>query len=137
MQSNINSRYPLTARLGHVVEALDDLRQLQKDTEQALEEQCRQTEAERQLRGRMERSLQAESKLREEAEASIQLYKEILDKLRAESSQSSSSQAERSSRIKQSIASLSTMITEKSISDENMDVTLQMLAALATDLDRS
>lgn len=119
-----------------MVEALDDLRQQQKDTEQALEEQCRQTEAERQLRGRMERSLQAESKLREEAEASIQLYKELLDKLRSDSS-SSSSKPDRSARIQQAIASLSTMILDKSISGDNMDRALQILAHLATDLEQS
>lgn len=120
------------------MEALDDLRQLQKDTEQALEEQCRQTEAERQLRGRMERSLHAESKLREEAEASIQLYKDLLDKMRAgHTASSSSSSTERSARIQQSIATLCTLINDKSISGENMEYALQLLALLGKDAEHA
>ena len=130
-QSNINSRYPLTGRMGHVVEVIDDLRQLQRETETALEQQCQQTEQERQLRCRMEKSLQAESQLREDAEASIQLYKDLITQLKAEKETAVSNLSERNTRIKSVVATITSMISENSLTSENADMILQLVASLS------
>lgn len=129
--SNINSRYPLTGRMGHVVEVIDDLRQLQRETETALEQQCQQTEQERQLRCRMEKSLQAESQLREDAEASIQLYKDLITQLKAEKETAVSNLSERNTRIKSVVATITSMISENSLTSENADMILQLVASLS------
>lgn len=127
----------MTARLGHVVEALDDLRQLQKDTEIALEEQCKQTEYERQQCSRMERSLQAESRLREEAEANIQIHKEVIERLRAERSNQLSSASARAARVKQIIATINTMVADKNITGDHIDTMVQLLTALESEVTRN
>lgn len=133
LQSNINSRYPLTGRLGHVVEALDDLRQLQRDTEAALEAQCQQTELERQQRQLMERSLQAESQLREEAEANIQIYNNLIQQLRSDQERSAASNA----KVKSAIESLTSMLVEKTLSGDNAELALQILQSLSKEVNRT
>lgn len=115
---------------------MDDLRQLQRDTETALEEQCRQTEMERQLRGRMEDSLKAESQLREEAEASIRLYKDALDKVRADGRSSASSSSEHNTRIKDCVTAITTLIADQGLSPESSEHMLQLLATLSREAER-
>lgn len=127
----------MTARLGHVVEALDDLRQLQRDTESALEEQCRQTEAERQLRSRMEESLQAESQLRRDAEASVQIYREQLELMRAQVRDQHSSSSDHHSRARSIIDMLATLIADKSSLESNLEMANQLLAQLSAEVTRS
>jgi chromosome segregation ATPase len=114
-----------------VVEVIDDLRQLQRETETALEQQCQQTEQERQLRCRMEKSLQAESQLREDAEASIQLYKDLIQQLKTDKDSAVSALSERNARVKATVATITTMLSDNSVSSENADVLFQLLASLA------
>lgn len=92
---------------------------------------------ERQLRSRMEESLKAESQLREEAEASIRLYKDLLDKMRAEQRNASTSTSEHNNRIKEYTATLTNLINEKGLTPESTEHVLQILAALSREANHS
>lgn len=98
---------------------MDDLRQLQNDTEAALEEQCRRTELERNLRDRTEGSLKAEAQLRGEAESSINLYKEHVSRARPTISH-----------IKDSLDALTSIINEGGLASESRDEIMQLLATI-------
>lgn len=126
VQNNISSRYPLTARLGHVVEAMDDLRQLQNDTEAALEEQCRQTELERDLRDRTEGSLKAEAHLRGEAESSINFYKEHVTRTRPGMTH-----------IMECVDALTAIINEGGCTPESKDEILQLLFKISQEAEET